>query len=163
MRQGFTLIELLIYISVLSIVSVIIAGALLWVVQLQSYVGSQNDITSSASRAMRSITQEIREADGIYGPSSVFDEHPGQLSLVTSKYTAEGHETGYMDLFVCDGQVCMKKEGEDPVSITSQDVLVQELTFNRIGESVRITLDMLHEGSDISTSVTGAASVRHPQ
>ena len=74
------------------------------------------------------MTQEITEAKRIYIPTTAAD----QLSLETNKYLASGEQASYIDFYLCDSNLCFKKESQSPVVLTSDSVKIEDLTFTRI-------------------------------
>lgn len=132
-QRSFTLFEVLIYIGVLAIVVVVIAAYLLWAIQANTKVRVMNETLDNARRAMEIMTLEIREAQGIYTPTSIFDTHPGQLSLEMRKYLPPDETKTYMDFYLSDdNSLCFKKEAQPPSCITSEKVEVNNLVFRQI-------------------------------
>jgi hypothetical protein len=81
---------------------------------------------------MEQITYEIREAKSVYTPTSIFNSNPGQLSLETEKYLPAGEDKSYIDFYILDGRLCLKKESQNPIFLTSDRVEVTNLVFSRI-------------------------------
>lgn len=84
------------------------------------------------------MSNEIKEAKSIYFPTSVFDSHPGQLSLETIKYLPEGEIKTYIDFYLCGTQLCLKKESQDPIALTSDRVKISNLIFSQIATTSTI-------------------------
>src|SRR3989344_4652146 len=78
------------------------------------------------------MTHEIREAESIYIPTSIFGSHPGQLSLETSKYLPTDEKNTYIDFYLSDGKLCLKKEAQNPICLTSERVEVKNLIFRQV-------------------------------
>lgn len=132
MRKGFTLTEVLVYIAVLAIIITAVSSFLLWQITSGAKSRAIRETQYNAQRALSIMTQEIREAKSIYTPTSVFDVNPGQLSLATAKYALAGEDTSYIDFFICGTQLCLKKESQNPVAITSGTVRISNLVFSQI-------------------------------
>jgi len=131
-QKSFTLTEILIYIAVLSIVTLAASSFFLWISRSNVKARAMREVTANGERVIQMITAEIKEAENIYTPTSVFDSHPGQLSLKTKKYLPEGETTSYLDFYLCDAQLCFKKESQNPIALTSERVEVNNLVFNQI-------------------------------
>ena len=132
MRKGFTLIEILVYIAVLSVVILAVSSFFLWVTNVNAKVRAMREVADNARRAIEIMTQEVKEAKGIYTPTSTFSSHPGQLSLETIKYLPTGETTTYLDFYLCGTQLCLKKESQDPIALTSDRVEVKNLQFQQV-------------------------------
>jgi len=148
-KGGFTLIEVLVYVAVLSIIVLAVSSFFLWTVRSNTKAMVMRETLYNAERAMMVMTQEIKEAKSIYTPTSVFNTHPGQLSLETTKYSPPGEETTYIDFYLCDSQLCFKKEFQNPNALTSDRVEVTNLVFYQIvsggAPSIQIDLEVKYK------------------
>jgi prepilin-type N-terminal cleavage/methylation domain-containing protein len=131
-KRGFTLIEILVYIAVLSIIILSVSSFFLWAVRSNAKTKIMRETLDNARRAMEIITYEIKEAESIYGPTSVFGSHPGQLSLETVKYLPARETATYIDFYLCGDSLCLKKESQNPVALTSGRVKISNLVFSQI-------------------------------
>ena len=141
MKNGFTIVEVIAYVAVLGIIGTSFSAVFLWGVK--TYTKSQviQETTWNARRAMDAIVQEVREAESIYSSTTL----ASQLSLETSKYTPSGHATSFLDFFLCEEKLCVKRESQDPVVLTSDNVRVTLLSFQEVRSSLatpslRVTL-----------------------
>jgi len=169
-QKSFTLMEVLIYIAVLAIVVLIVFSFFLWATRANTKAKAMREVLDNARRAMEIMTYEIKEAKSIYTPTSTFDSHPGQLSLETKKYLPEGETTSYIDFYLCGFQLCLKKESQDPVTLTSDRVEVSNLMFSRIVTSgipsIQINLEIDYKNPtgrpeyQASITSTSTASLR---
>ena len=143
-QKSFTLIEILVYIGVLSIIILAIVSFVLWFLRSNTKAKVMREVLDSARRAMEIITHEIKEAESIYTPTSVFDSHPGQLSLETPKYLPGEERTSYIDFYLCDNRLCFKKESQDSIVLTTDNVEVSNLVFTEIttGDISSIQVDL---------------------
>lgn len=130
-KRGFTLIEILIYAAVLAIIVSAVSLYFIWVTRSNTKTKAMKETLNSAERAMEIITYEIKEAESIYIPTSLFDTQTGQLSLKTKKYLPEGETISYIDFYLCGDQLCFKKESQNPISLTSDRVKLTKLEFRR--------------------------------
>ncbi len=158
MKRGFTLVEVLIYVAVLALVVGAVLSFLLFAADSQLALVSQRSITLEGSRAMEFVAKEIREARSIYTPTSVLDAHPGQLSLETKKAMSAGEQETFVDFFLCQEQLCMKREAQTPIALTSLGVKVENLVFRQVVSgsipSLRVELTLSSKGNQTNFSQT---------
>jgi len=131
-KNSFTLIEMLVYIGILVIILTVIFSVLIWSIHSNTKARVMEETLDNTRRAMEIMSYEIREAKSVYDPTSVFGSHPGQLSLETTHYLPEGEKTTYIDFYLCDSQLCLKKESQNPIPLTSGNVEVKNLIFTKI-------------------------------
>jgi len=160
-KKGFTLIEMLIYIAVLSIIILAVSSFFLWTVRSNTKAKAMRETQDNARRIMEIMTSEIKEAKNIYTPTSIFDSHPGQLSLETTKYLPEGETKSYIDFYLCEERLCLKKESQNPITLTSDQVKVSNLVFTQIvsGEIPSIQIDLRIDFKDTTGRPEYQASV----
>lgn len=165
-KNGFTLIEMVIYIAIMTI---IVAALVIFVsdsLKANNKSLMLRESLDNAHRALEVITREIKHADEIYTPTSLFGTSPGQLSLKTTKSLPEGEQDSYLDFYVEDGIVYIKKEGETPEALTSDSVEVTNLVFRNIDPSVQVDLTISYKGSvsrpthQALTTLTTSAALR---
>ena len=125
MEKGFTLIETLVYVGILSIIVAVIFSFLIWSVHLSTKIRVMRETSDNARRAMEIMVYEIKEARNIYIPTSTST----QLSLQTLHYLPSGEDTTYIDFYICGTQLCLKKESQSPIALTSDKVEVSDLVF----------------------------------
>jgi len=136
--RGFTFIELLVYVATLAVIMLAISSFFLWSNKANTKSKANREVLDNANRVIEIISSEIKEADSIYTPTTVFDSSPGQLSLATTKYLPVNEGASYIDFYLCGTQrniLCMKKESQSSVAITSDRVEVSNLTFKQIATS----------------------------
>lgn len=135
-NKGFTLTEALVYVAVFAIIIGAVASYLVWSSNSANKILAMREVLDSVRIASDIITSEIREAKGVYAPTSVFSSPAGQLSLETTKYLASGEtDSSYIDFFLCGTRLCFKKEGQNPYPITSEKVEVEKLAFFPVSNS----------------------------
>ena len=116
----------------------------------------------NARRALEIITYEIKGAKSIYTPTTTSN----QLSLETTRYLPIGENESFIDFFLCGSRLCLKKESQDPIFLTSDSVTVTQLEFIRIeGPSVKINLTIDYGNPNdpkrySSASLTSTVSLR---
>lgn len=169
MKKGFTVIEVVAYVAVLGVIGTSFSSVLLW--SMKTYLKSQvmQETTWNAQRAMDIMVQEIRQAQRVYTPTT----SAAQLSLATPQYVSGSHTESFIDFFVCEEKLCLKKESQDPVALTSGNVRVISLSFVQVqsspeAASVRIALGVEYKNPNnrpeltSSVELSSAASIRNP-
>ncbi len=81
LKKGFSLFEVLIYISILSIVLLIVINTTLMMVKAYSGMKVSQNINNSAVGVMERLSREIRWANNINEGNSVFGSDGGVLEL----------------------------------------------------------------------------------
>ena len=134
---------MVIYIAVLSTVILVVSSFFLWIVRSSAKAKAMREVSDNARRVIEILTLEIKEAENVYDPTSVFSTSSGQLSLETIKELPAGELQTYIDFFLCEKRLCLKKEGQNPIALTSDNVEVNNLEFNQVATtSIRIYLNI---------------------
>jgi type II secretory pathway pseudopilin PulG len=165
-EKGISLIEVLVYIGVFSLVMTIVVSFVFWFIRSNTKAKVMREVLDSSKRVMEMITQEIKESDYVYLPTT----SATQLSLKTRKYPASGEEFSYLDFYLCDSRICLKKESQDPIYLTPENIEVNNLVFTQImsGDylSIRINLGLNYNNInnrpeyEASVDLTSTASSR---
>lgn len=166
-KEGFTLLETLTYVSILVILIAIISPIFLWVARLNAKERAMREVLDGTRRAMEKMVYEIKEAESIYSP----DVSASQLSLETKKYLPTGEKTTYIDFYLCDDQLCFKKESVDQIVLTSDKIVIDSLTFTRVATdldipSIQINLSVSYKNpnnrseNEAAIDLTSTVSVR---
>ncbi|OGZ33995.1 MAG: hypothetical protein A2Y98_00835 [Candidatus Portnoybacteria bacterium RBG_19FT_COMBO_36_7] len=163
-QAGFTLIEMLVYIAILIMVlaSLVIFG--IGAIRTGAKIKANAEVLNNSRRAIEAITFEIRKSKSIYAPTSIFDVNPGQLSLEQATDSLAGEKQTFVDFFKCGERLCLKKEGGDPFSITSNHVKITNLVFSQLlnsslQPSVQITLGIETAASSLLPSYSSSIEV----
>jgi len=164
--KGFSMIELLVYIVILAIVFTAVINYINWTIKVNNKSQAVREVAENAKIALDAITYEIKEGTGIYFPTSGLS----QLSLETGHYIPDQEESSYIDFFLCGADqdvLCIKKESQNPVAITSEKVAITSLEFIYIASSsIGISLDVEYKDSlnrleyQASTTIRSNASLR---
>ncbi len=160
-QKGFTLIEVLIYATLLAVISLVV---LLFVNQLLGVNETTRRVRESldnARRSLETIAQEVRHADSIYTPTSVFGSSPGQLSLATVRDLPDDENLTFVDFYVDQGSLYLKREGQSDQLLTSEKVKVTNLTFtnNSTGGKDAIRISITIEYKDPITGPKNAVTL----
>lgn len=127
-NKGFTLMEILVYVAVLAIIISAISSFLLWAIDSNTKTRVMRETLDNARRAMEIMIYEIKEAKSIYTPTTTST----QLSLETTHYVPEGEKKTYIDFYLCQSRLCLKKESQDPIALTSDKVEIKNLSFTQV-------------------------------
>ena len=164
-QRGFTIIEIVVSVGIFSIILLLIISFGLWMTYYGAKAKSDREAASNAERVMDIITYEIKHAKKIYTPTTTSN----QLSLETKNYLPAGENHTFIDFFICGTSLCLKKESQDPIVITSKNIRVSSLSFlqalNGTRPSVQINLTINYEESSstydrAAISLTSTASPR---
>lgn len=167
--QGFTLIELLIYAVLLVVIGVVAVSFFIQVVNVTETSRRSREALDNARGAMNVIAQEVRHATSVYTPTSVLDATVGQLSLETTRDLPTDETSTYVDFYVDDERLFVKREGQVDQMFTSEKVRVNELRFSLLDDSsekpaVRMTITVEYadpiSGPTNSVTLTSTATLR---
>lgn len=131
-QKSFTLIELLIYVAVLAIIISAVFAFLNWAMKINAKTKAMREALDNVRFAMDIMTYETREAKSIYLPTSTST----QLSLKTNHNLPDGETSTFVDFYLCGAAktvLCLKRESESPLALTSEEVEVNNLEFLQIG------------------------------
>ncbi|MBI4359834.1 MAG: prepilin-type N-terminal cleavage/methylation domain-containing protein [Candidatus Jacksonbacteria bacterium] len=161
-NYGFTLIEVLVYVGILTVAVAVMSSFVLAIIRLNSYTATTADVLRSAERAVEIIDQEIRLAESVYTETSVFGASPGQLSVVTRVGAPPGETETYVDFYIDDGRLYVKREGQTPELIIAQDIRITNFTLTRFtkagapsSQAIRIDLTARRDTLATASSYTG--------
>ncbi len=169
-KKGFTLLEMSVYVAVFLIITVVIYSFIVWLTHSNIKAQAIRETLDSVSGAMGRMIYEIRSAQSIYSPTAT----SSQLSLETLHYLPEGQSSTSIDFFLCgtaSTTLCLRKESQDPIALTSDKVEIKNLSFSQIATattspSIQISLEASYKNpSDLpeyraSVNVTSTASLR---
>ena len=141
--KGFSIVEIIVSTGIVAFVLALLISLIYQLNYLNSKVKINDDVLENGKRLMETIAYEIRGAKSIYMPTSSLN----QLSLETTRYLANDEISSFIDFFICDSNVCIKKESQqNPLPLISDDVEVEELEFttiiNETAPSVQINLSV---------------------
>ncbi|MEK7482602.1 MAG: type II secretion system protein [Patescibacteria group bacterium] len=148
-REGFTMVEILVYVAVLGLLVSAIASFFLWASNVSAKNQAMAEVLNNGQRALSTITIEIRKAKTVYSPTM----SASQLSLETNDSLGAGETSGFVDFFLCGEQLCLKREGQPVLAITSDKVVVSYLSFTVVNystttASVQIGLKVDYKGGE---------------
>ena len=127
-----------------------VASFLPQLVRNNLYLRTRGEVLDNSASAMSVITQEIKHGSAIYTPTSVFDASPGQLSLETRNNLIATEDATFVDFYVDDGGLYVKREETDARLITSEKIKVESLIFTLLNsgsnhQAVRVSLTAYYD------------------
>jgi len=165
--RGFSLLEVLVSIAIFSIILLVVSLFFSSMNASNSKTKVDADALENAQKAIEEIAYEIRGAKSIYTPTTT----ASQLSLETSRYLPPGEDNTFIDFFLCGSVVCLKKEFQEPIALTSDSVDVTSLEFSQIStggapsgpSSVQINITVSSAAGEnfSSVSLTSTTSLRN--
>ena len=144
---GFTFIETILYVGVVSILIGVIGALTLGTINNYRIAKVRDELSYSGGMVFDVFFQEVKNADEIYLSTSVLDSDSGTLSLKTKFQIGNDDDpTRFVDLYLYEGQVWVRREGEDPYPLTSESIIVNKLRFERTSfgkfEGIKLYLDL---------------------
>jgi type II secretory pathway pseudopilin PulG len=128
---GFTLIELIIYIALGTIIMSVILSFVPQILKAHAYAQAKESTLDGVERALEIMNYEIRHADSVYTPTSVFGNATGQLGLESAIDLPAGEETSFVDFYLDDGKLYQKKEGAN-AGLLTPNLEITNLTFTHL-------------------------------
>lgn len=161
-NSGFTLLEIVLYVGLLMIVVVFANSFAVAIIRINASSELTEQARDNAHHTLDIIDKEVRLARSVYTPTSVFGTSPGQLSLETGEQLPTGETTTYVDFYLDDERVYMKREGLGPELIIGENIRVTNFTFTHLTagsapdmEAVRVDMSAVY-----NTGSGGGRTVR---
>lgn len=157
-NRGLGLVELLVYFAVFVIIITVVVSFTFYLVNFNNKARAMRQGADSANKIMKIITSEIKEADAIYLPTA----SSNQLSLKTIRYVAGNEGESYIDFYLCGSNICFKREFQEPVSLTSENIEVSGLQFSYLlnGTTPSVQIDLAINCGSVSVNLISTASLR---
>lgn len=168
-RRGFTLYEILIYLAIFSVLSVLVVGLVVQVLTSGLRSARAREVVSSVTVAFDTLMHEAKSAREIYISTSNFGAANSQLSLETPLDPPSGEAFTFVDFYVDNGRLFMKRESESERALTGERIMVDHFRVMRLSpvpaaESVRIGISAHHRASrgdeDDSFAATTTVALR---
>lgn len=172
-KRGYTIIEMLVYMAIIAIIAVVIFDVVFFVYRINNRIVSLIQVNSNAYGAAERIIYEIQNAEYVYLPTSNFANYnynpakSDQLSLATNAGVSLPETMSYVDFYLENNTLFIKKDGAVPVALTAANVAVSDLSFNYYTndwrESVVIDLTIRPNNtlsSDSSIHLVGTTALR---
>ncbi len=164
-KKGFSLLELVVSVAIFSVILLVVISFFLSTVASNSKTKADREVQENSRKALELITYEIKGAKSIYTPTTTAN----QLSLETSRYLPSDETDTFIDFFLCGTALCLKKESQNPIALTSDDVQVASLSFtqflNGTKPSVQVNITVNYNSpangnNYASVTLTSTASLR---
>lgn len=130
--RGFSLIEAVVYIG---LIAIIVSTAIYFLTNIFSVYGkiyAQKEVAANIQSALDTIIQEIKFGKSIYTSTSVFASDSGQISIETSQNPPTGETKAYVDFYLDNGRIYMKKESQSALPLTSNQVKINKLRLTNL-------------------------------
>jgi len=151
------MVEMIIYIAALVLLVGTVISLLVWVVRASNQVHVRNELVAGIEHALSLMANEIREAESVYTPTSV--SGTSQLSLQTSNNVPALETSTYVDFFLCETRLCIKREFQAPQALTSEKIQIQNLEFTQVQTGSAASVYITVEASYLDASQTVQATV----
>jgi type II secretory pathway component PulJ len=144
-KTGFTLVEVTIYVALFAVISIFLLQGLILLGTAYRRLQAERDVVASMRSAVETLGREVKSARGIYTATSIFGSATSsQLSLEVPTAALTNETTYFVDFYVDNGRLYIKREGETAFAITSESVVVSEFNVNRVlsgsREAAQITM-----------------------
>ena len=159
---------MLVYVALVGIVSAFLYSAILSIYFSNQRLMGAVRVNSNAYSVMERIRYEIENADSIYLPTSNMVNYnynaikASQLSLVTKIGAVSPEEITFVDFYLENETIFLKKEGLNPIALTSSDISVSNFNLsyyeNDWRESVTINLSIQSNENSASTPAINLTS-----
>ncbi|KKS68962.1 MAG: hypothetical protein UV40_C0038G0004 [Parcubacteria group bacterium GW2011_GWA1_42_7] len=151
-KNGFTLIEMVVYVGVGTIVLASVIAMAIWTIRIGAKAKADRELIHNAARAMETMIFEIKKSQSLYDPTCAFETNPGQISLEQKNSSLPDETSAFVDFFQCQEALCVKRESAAAAAITNNQVVLTNLTFEKMensttSPSVRIILEMESKSS----------------
>mgnify|MGYP001587548206 FL=1 len=156
------MVEVLVSVTVFSIVLLAVVSFLFAIRTSSSKTKADREAVENARRVLDVMAYEIKHAKSVYTSTTT----SGQLSLETTKYLLNNEDHAFIDFFLCGSGICLKKESQNPVILTSDSIQVTSLVFTRIlngtipSVKIDLTLSSSEASSSSSVNLTSTVSLR---
>jgi type II secretory pathway pseudopilin PulG len=153
-QEGFALIEMVVYVALIGVIFVVLFEIIFFIMRANNKIIALSRISSNAHSAMERMNYEIVNSQNIYLPTSNFSSSSAQLSLATKIGASSNEKIVFVDFYIENNTLFLKKEGLNPIALTSSDVLVSDMEFsyyrNDLRESVAIDMTVNPKNSAMS-------------
>ncbi|MEK7080488.1 MAG: type II secretion system protein, partial [Patescibacteria group bacterium] len=146
-NDGISLLEILISLAIFSIILIFVVSFFFTMSASNFKTKADRENLESIRRVLDEMAFEIKSAKSIYTPTTTAN----QLSLETARYLPPNETSTFIDFFLCGNAICLKKEFQDPIVLTTDSVKITNIIFLRIlngsTPSIKINLILIHAGA----------------
>ncbi|MDP2671169.1 MAG: type II secretion system protein [bacterium] len=155
-EEGFTLIETLVYVFALIFIMSVLIVVLFQLIALNESSRRSREAVSNARLALDAVAQEVRHAKGIYTPTSVFGTNPGQLSLETTRDLPAEEDTTYVDFYIDDSGLYLKREEQAAVLVTSEKIKITNFAVTELNSAATTPAVQIQLTAEYDSPVSGS-------
>lgn len=157
LKKGFTLIEMLMYVAIMIVVGSVLVVFIPQVTRQNAYMQAKSEVLDNATSIMATMEKEIKHSVSVYIPTTVFDTSPGQLSLETRFNTISTEESTFVDFYVDDDRLYIKREEQSAQLLLSDKIKIDSLIFTNLNAGgdypvIRIALTASYDSSSSEVS-----------
>lgn len=130
--RGFSLIEAVVYIG---LIAIIVSTAIYFLTNIFNVYGkiyAQKEVAKNIQSTLDTIIHEIKFGKSIYTSTSVFASDSGQISIKTNQNPPTGETVTFIDFYLDNGRIYMKKESQNALPLTSNQVKINILRFTNL-------------------------------
>ena len=135
-QKGLSMIEMVMYVALLGVLAVFMTNYVLQVIRVYQQARAEREILANMRVVVETLEQAIGGAEESYAPTSRFNVTLGQLSLITPIDPPASHTTGYTDVWVDNGRLWMRKEGQTALPITAKTVQVKKFFLEQVAQAI---------------------------
>jgi prepilin-type N-terminal cleavage/methylation domain-containing protein len=151
--KGFSLIEMLVYLTILSLVFIVIVNTMLSFTTSYRTLSAHRIIEHSAMSSLERMTRDIRSATSIDSANSTFGSTTGMLTIVSTHNSVSTTTKFYLDT----GKLKVDVNNTYLGPLTTTNVTVTDLTYTLLTGSttIAVKIDMTLQstnGSFIKTN-----------
>lgn len=158
-KHGTTILEIIVYTALFGIIAIIVSNFLIQIVNAYNISRAEREVLSNGRLLLETVTKSLSEAEEIYTPTSAFNRDLGQISLVTKTNAQPEHGATYIDFWVDNGRLWMRKEGAETTPLSASSVRVGRFRLERLSQglrrdAVRLTLQVNFAQQKFSSTIT---------
>lgn len=152
-KLGFSLIEMIVYITVLSIISLVVMNTIVSFTKSYKILGALRAVEHSAIDSMERMTRDIRSASSIDITNSTFGSNPGVLTIISTS----GSFSTTTKFYLQNNVLKMDVNGVYYGPLTLSNATITNLIFTNLnsGISKAVKIDMTIDGSVGGVTKTG--------
>ena len=131
-KSGFTLVEMLMYVAIITIVGSVIVVFIPQLTRKNAYLQAKSEVLDNMTSAIGIMAREIKHSSTVYAPTTVFAVSPGQLSLETYYNTIPTEDTTFVDFYLDDNRLYVKREEQEAELLVSDKIKITSLIFTNL-------------------------------
>lgn len=162
-HTGFTLVGVLVYAGTFVLIMITLLTFVAFVIRLHAERRLTGETLDNLRLALSAIAYDTRAAQGVYTPTSTFNVHPGQLSLATTQDLPADETLTYVDYYVDDEHIYVKRESQAAALLLSERIKVTNLVFTLLNEddtpSIKIDITAALDSPDLTAVAKSSVSL----